>query len=1315
MYLSTSNLSHSVAVAPDRRHAQYAGAAAHKLDVGVVRAAYSWPTTNQSFSDDVRKVPLGIDYFEVKIDDAGQNCSITVGLVRESSPMFIQPGLSKGTFGYRSDTGNRFRGAEPTSDRSRRRFRLQRSTEADWDPDEIGNNDGEDEDSDEDLWGAGNRRSNTSSCNGEAYSETFGEGDVIGCGYISHSREVFFTKNGEHLGVAFRNVSGNLFPAVGMHSPGESVEVNLTGPFQFSLGDLYKDRAKAIEEEQRKISVKPSVVASIVQDYLLHNGYAHALFWLQESLRGNKTGCDTADHKRKPSGDTSMGSYNTPVKYDAASGGHGKVRKGHSESEETHDHVSDWWSADALSRLDPGTGSSSLLKSFPSKANSASARPPPMPPQDFNNSGSSTGLVQNTDSSAGQGLEADGSGFLGMRKRGSGNPFCSSGKQSSNSNEAQASLGTTANNDRSGIRERFGSPPGVESIDTSFSRGETNSKTPTSALADLERAQSRTTLTTNYRTPLFGPMASPATTARQYAEQSAQASQAAERIAEQRDALLSRLSKASANGHDNQPPEEYESSSSSEGLEDADAGPVQRLRSQRTMRSQATPQTRARAWSLNLPTTSPSSRHSSSVASQASSNSPFSSAFHRVFESIQNREGRPRSISRGSIPFIPASPMLTASATNVAEATGGVISENNEVFTHFKRQWSQMGEAHIPLAMGAPKHRVTLRGFTLDPGYDSCEEEDSDSALDAGSFTAYVRSTFSQSGTQRGTGVDQQQCQTEADHESSESSSSDSGEEAAVRTSVLREMRQVSTGAGAIGQTDSEKVERRKIYWSDRLLSYADVITVKQTTLPLRYECRALIMKGEIAEVMTLIESYAPFLLHCNRYRLRVTCRLLSHWCVELYREKKKAHAWDVFVNEALPLLNEAETLRGGSMKRASPSLMKALRAIALMLNSGDSGITDTSTTEFLLSNRARDVVADEVNNALLDYGLLLRGKQRIASIEQQEKSRQSSNMSKPTRQSGEEEPTEQNQNGNSGGSRSGEQSASRRRRSHPGSHAEQRDSFSQMFQSLSQFALLQRLFGSSETSQALTAEEHERSGGSTREQSQQTGIAQESGSEQVTRRTSGDTTDSTEEEIVFPSLQPENTRSAEDRRGRLSNILMRSLVSGFSRGARESEEEGASGSSARLTGARSALMRSVRARTIRRRRRSSDSEASSEIPSINISPRPAILGDTTSQSDTEMEERRPASAGPVDTSENQTTGDSTLVREQTSPSPFKLDSNFGDRNSNGRGEKNYGQLIPDRQFRSSTPPCSTLERITRQLLACKAMLAHELPSELPI
>lgn len=36
---------------------------------------------------------------------------------------------------------------------------------------------------------------------GEEYGPTFGEtGDIVGCGFVTETRELFFTKNGAYLG-----------------------------------------------------------------------------------------------------------------------------------------------------------------------------------------------------------------------------------------------------------------------------------------------------------------------------------------------------------------------------------------------------------------------------------------------------------------------------------------------------------------------------------------------------------------------------------------------------------------------------------------------------------------------------------------------------------------------------------------------------------------------------------------------------------------------------------------------------------------------------------------------------------------------------------------------------------------------------------------------------------------------------------------------------------------------------------------------------------------------------------------------------------
>ncbi|KAF0542533.1 SPRY-domain-containing protein [Gigaspora margarita] len=46
------------------------------------------------------------------------------------------------------------------------------------------------------------------------------------CSWGYHGDDVFYTKNGINLGVAFRNLGGILYPCVGLRSHGASIEVN---------------------------------------------------------------------------------------------------------------------------------------------------------------------------------------------------------------------------------------------------------------------------------------------------------------------------------------------------------------------------------------------------------------------------------------------------------------------------------------------------------------------------------------------------------------------------------------------------------------------------------------------------------------------------------------------------------------------------------------------------------------------------------------------------------------------------------------------------------------------------------------------------------------------------------------------------------------------------------------------------------------------------------------------------------------------------------------------------------------------------------
>ena len=113
---------------------------------------------------------------------------------------------------------------------------------------------------------------------GEQYGPRFGTGDIIGCGLLTERRELFFTKNGAHLGVAFSEISAILYPTVGLHSPGERVTFNLgASPFAFDIDKLILSQREGRRAQILSTPMPPVDMNALVRAYLLHYNCADTL------------------------------------------------------------------------------------------------------------------------------------------------------------------------------------------------------------------------------------------------------------------------------------------------------------------------------------------------------------------------------------------------------------------------------------------------------------------------------------------------------------------------------------------------------------------------------------------------------------------------------------------------------------------------------------------------------------------------------------------------------------------------------------------------------------------------------------------------------------------------------------------------------------------------------------------------------------------------------------------------------------------------------------------------------------------------------
>jgi len=106
-------------------------------------------------------------YYEATIMSNPNNdkTTIAIGLATKPYPAFRLTGCNSNSVGYHSDEGKKF------------------------------HNDG---------------------LTGTKYAEKWGEvGDVVGCGYYPNTGQVFFTKNGKNLGIAYTGLFHVWFPTIG--------------------------------------------------------------------------------------------------------------------------------------------------------------------------------------------------------------------------------------------------------------------------------------------------------------------------------------------------------------------------------------------------------------------------------------------------------------------------------------------------------------------------------------------------------------------------------------------------------------------------------------------------------------------------------------------------------------------------------------------------------------------------------------------------------------------------------------------------------------------------------------------------------------------------------------------------------------------------------------------------------------------------------------------------------------------------------------------------------------------------------------------
>ncbi|KAL4801927.1 hypothetical protein BDV18DRAFT_154567 [Aspergillus unguis] len=176
----------------------------------------------------------GIYYFEITIHSKPKEGMIGIGFSSSKASIERLPGWEQESWAYHGDDGKSF----------------------------LGENQGQ----------------------GRHYGPTFGVNDTVGCGVNFSNRSAFFTKNGVHLGDAFRDLKlMKVYPSVGVKkNPPVHISVNFgQQPFMFDIDGMVKKEKAVIRSEISKTSIaniqppldETSFLQELVAQFLAHDGY----------------------------------------------------------------------------------------------------------------------------------------------------------------------------------------------------------------------------------------------------------------------------------------------------------------------------------------------------------------------------------------------------------------------------------------------------------------------------------------------------------------------------------------------------------------------------------------------------------------------------------------------------------------------------------------------------------------------------------------------------------------------------------------------------------------------------------------------------------------------------------------------------------------------------------------------------------------------------------------------------------------------------------------------------------------------------------